>query len=130
VKLGALGTTMFATVLIAVALAGCGSSSPGISRDASNRLQLQVQAVRDAATARDRSLAEARLAELRRSVTDLRDRGRVSGNRATRVLDAAAEVETQVQTIPTTTTTTAPLPPATHGKGENGKDNSGKGGGD
>jgi hypothetical protein len=126
-------TAMLATVLTAVVLAGCGSSSPGISEDASNRLQLQVEAVRNAATAHDRALAEGGLAELRRSVTDLRHRKEISRERATKIFDAAADVETQLQTIPTTTTTTPPTvpsPPPKGGKDDDGKDNKGKGGGD
>jgi hypothetical protein len=126
----ALATFTLATMLTVVALAGCGSSSPGITEDASNQLQLQVQAVRNAATTRDRSLAEARLAELRRTVTQLRDGRKISGERATKVLDAAAQVETQLQTIPTTTTTTTTVtaPPPARDKGDHGKDNKGKGG--
>jgi predicted component of type VI protein secretion system len=131
-KPGALATVMLATMLTAVAVAGCGSSSPGITEDASNQLQLQVQAVRNAATTRDPSLAQARLAELRRTVTQLRDRHKISGDRATKVLDAAAQVETQLQTIPTTTTTTTTTvtaPPPARDKGDHGKDKKGKGGG-
>jgi predicted component of type VI protein secretion system len=131
-KPGALATVMLATMLTAVAVAGCGSSSPGITEDASNQLQLQVQAVRNAATTRDPSLAQAHLAELRRTVTQLRDRHKISGDRATKVLDAAAQVETQLQTIPTTTTTTTTTvtpPPPARDKGDHGKDKKGKGGG-
>ena len=127
-----LSATMLAIMLPAVALWGCGSSSPSITEGASNQLQLQVQAVRNAAATYDRSLAEARLAELRRTLTELRDRHKISGDRATKVLDAAAEVEAQLQAIPTTTTTTTTTPAAptpTRGKGDHGKDNKGKGGG-
>jgi predicted component of type VI protein secretion system len=117
------------TVLLAayatVALAGCGSSSPSISEDASQQLELRVAAVRNAASARDRAGAEAALADLRRSVETLRSRDEVSSDRATEILDAAATVEARLQSIPTTTTTTTTLPPPTRGQDED--DNRGRG---
>jgi hypothetical protein len=118
-------TALLAAVLTAVALSGCGSSSPDISEDASNQLELRVAAVRNAASARDRAGAEAALADLRRSVETLRSRDEVSSDRATEILDAAATVEARLQSIPTTTTTTTTLPPPTRGQDED--DNPGRG---
>jgi hypothetical protein len=125
-----LATALLAIGLAAVALAACGSSSPGITEGASAQLELRVQAVRNAAEARDRALAETRLAELRRSVADFRARDEISKGRHDKVLAAAASVETQLQGIPaTTTTTTTTLPPTTRGKDEDRKDKKGRDGG-
>ena len=123
-----LVTAMLAAALAAVVLVGCGSSSPGISEDASQQLELRVEAVRNAAAARDRTGAEAALADLRRSVDALRSRDEVSKGRATEILDAAATVEARLQSIPTTTTTTTTLPPPTRGQDED--DNRGRGRGE
>jgi hypothetical protein len=124
-----LVTSMVAAALAALVLVGCGSSSPGISEDASQQLELRVEAVRNAAAARDRNGAEAALADLRRSVDALRSRDEVSNDRATEILDAAATVEARLQSIPTTTTTTTTtLPPPTRGQDED--DNRGRGRGE
>jgi hypothetical protein len=103
-------------------VAGCGSSSPDISPDASRQLNLQVQAVRNAAAALDRDGAAAALAEVRKSVTDLRAHGKISADRAAKARDAAAAVEVQLLSIPTTTTTTTTLPPSTRGDNNDRKD--------
>ena len=132
-----LVVTVLATGLAAVTLAGCGSSSPAITEDASLQLELRVQAVRDAAEARDRALADEKLAELIRSVNDFRRRDEISADRADKVLDAANTVRAQLLTIPTTTTTTT-LPPTTREadedrpkreNGNRGRDGGGDGGG-
>jgi hypothetical protein len=122
-----LVATTFAAALAAVVFVGCGSSSPGISEDASQQLELRVEAVRNAAAGRDRAAAESALADLRRSVEALRSGDEVSSDRATEILDAAATVEARLQSIPTTTTTTTPttLPPPTQGEDED--DNPGRG---
>jgi hypothetical protein len=126
-----------ATTLITALLAGCGSSSPGISEDASTQLDLQTQAVRNAAAALDRDGAEAALADLRRSVDELRARDKISADRKAKVLDAAAAVEAQLQSIPTTTTTTTTtttVPPTTrnddNGRKDGKRNGGGRGGGD
>lgn len=121
---------MLASTLTAALLAGCGSSSPDISEDASRQLDLQVQAVRNAAAGLDRGGAEVALAEVRKSVTALRARDEISADRAAKVRDAAAAVEAQIQSIPTTTTTTTTttLPPPTRDQGNGRKDRRGNGG--
>src|SRR3989442_14594198 len=123
-----LAAAMLATGLATVALTGCGSSSPGITEAASTTLELRVQAVRNAAEARDRDLAESRLAELRRSVDEFRAGDKISKDRVDKVLAAAASVEAQLKAIPTTTTTT--LPPATRAPNEDRpkRDNRNRGG--
>src|SRR5690348_12783852 len=124
-----LAAAVLATGLAMVAVAGCGSSSPGITEAASTQLELRVQAVRNAAEARDRDLAESRRAEVRRSVAELRGRGAISKDRVDNVLAAAASVEAQLQAIPTTTTTPTTLPPATRAPNEDRpkRDNGDKG---
>jgi hypothetical protein len=120
---------MLAAALAAVVLVGCGSSSPSISEDASQQLELRVEAVRNAAAARDRTGAEAALADLRRSVEALRSRDEVSSDRVSEILDAAATVEARLQSIPTTTTTTTTtLPPPTRGQDEDDNRGRGRGG--
>jgi hypothetical protein len=130
-----LASAVVAASLAALALSGCGSSSPGISESASTQLEFRVQAVRDAALARDRALAEEKLGDLVQSVNDLRRGNKISAGRAERVLDAANTVRAQLLTIPTTTTTTTTLPPTTREQNEDRrkKDNGnrdGRGGGD
>jgi hypothetical protein len=124
-------TAVIAAALVALALTGCGSSSPGIGESASTQLELRVQAVRDAALARNRALAEEKLADLVQSVNVLRRSDKISANRAEKVLDAANTVRAQLLTIPTTTTTTTTLPPTTREQNEDRrkKDNGNKGGG-
>jgi predicted component of type VI protein secretion system len=127
-----LVVVMLAGALTAALLAGCGSSSPSISQDASTQLDLQAQAVRNAAAALDRDGAETALADLRRSVEELRARNKISADRKSKVLGAAAAVEAQLQSIPTTTTTTTPpttrVPPSTRNN-DNGRKDKGKNGG-
>lgn len=123
-----LVTTMLAAAVMAVALAGCGSPSPGISEDAAAQLELRVEAVRNAAAARDRAGAEAALADLRRSVEALRSGDEINSDRATEILDAAATVEARLQSIPTTTTTTTTLPPPTRDEDEDDNRGRGRGG--
>lgn len=101
-----------AVVLVGVLAVGCGgSSSPEISADASRQLEGQVRVVRAAAVALDREGAANALAALRGTVADLRAHKKISADRASKILDAAATVEARLGTIPTTTTT--PLPPST-----------------
>ena len=135
-----LASSIVTIGLAAVALAGCGSSAPGITEDASRQLELQVAAVRNAAAAVDREGAERALADLRRSVEDLRARDEISDGRRSEVLDAAAAVEARLLSIPTTTTTTTTttVPPPTRdednddrrGRNDKGGDGGGGGGGD
>jgi hypothetical protein len=94
-------------------LAGCGSSPPSITADASRQLDLQVQAVRMAVAAGNRAAAEGALAQVRKSVAELRSRDKISADRAAKVLDAAAAVEAKLGSMPTTTTTTTTTPPTT-----------------
>lgn len=128
-----IATVMLVVALCAVAFAACGSSSPGITDDASQQLELRVAAVRNAAAALDRTGAERALADLRRGVEELRGRDEISASRRSKVLEAAAAVEAQLQSIPTTTTTTTTtttLPPQTREKNEDRRkgQNGGKGG--
>jgi hypothetical protein len=135
---GHLIAVMLASALTAALLAGCGSSSPAISEDASRQLDLQVVAVQNAAAALDRARAEGALADVRKSVTDLRARNKISADRAAKVRDAAAAVEARLQSIPTTTsttttttTTTTPPPPTKNdGNGNTDRKKNGGGGGD
>jgi hypothetical protein len=129
---GHLAVVVLAGALTAALLAGCGSSSPGISEDASRQLDLQVAAVRNAAAALDRGGAEVALANVRKGLTDLRARDKISADRAAKVRDAAAAVEAQLQSIPTTTTsttTTTTLPPTTREQNNDRKDKRGRNGG-
>jgi hypothetical protein len=133
---GHLIAVMLASALTAALLAGCGSSSPAISDDASRQLDLQVVAVQNAAAALDRARAEGALADVRKAVTDLRARNKISADRAAKARDAAAAVEARLQSIPTTTsttttttTTTTTPPPPTQNDGNGNKDRKKNGGG-
>lgn len=121
-----MATLILATLLGVGGGSACGSSSPGITEDASKQLELQVAAVRNAAAARDRAGAERALADLRRSVEVLRHE--ISTDRRSKVLDAAATVEARLQSIPTTTTTTTTTPPPPSAKDGKGGEKEGKGG--
>ena len=82
--------------LVLVVLMACGQQADGIGQSAAAALQPQVQQVRVAATNGDRAGAAARLAELRQTVADLRQRGQLSEEGAAKVLAAAAAVEAQL----------------------------------
>jgi hypothetical protein len=132
VRRASIATVVVATGLAVLALAACGSAAPGITEDASRQLELQVAAVRNAAAALDREGAEQALADLRRSVEDLRARDEISAGRRSEVLDAAAAVEAQLVSIPTTTTTTTTtttVPPTTRDDNDNkrNRDRGGRG---
>jgi len=90
-------------------LAGCGESTSGIGQTAASQLGPQVEQVKAAAISGDRASAAAKLAQLRTSVTDLRQGNQLSEAGAARVLAAAAEVEAQLGApAPQTVTTVAP----------------------
>jgi hypothetical protein len=118
--------TVCATATLTLLLAGCGSESPGISDEASQSLETQVQAVRQSAQSFDPAGVESGLAELRTSVARLKADGEIDDQRAAVILAAATDVEAQLDVVPTTTT--APPPPATdddhkgEGKGKGGDD--------
>jgi len=111
--------------VVALAAAGCGSSSrPAITAGAASQLSAQVAAVRAAAAGGNPAAAEAQLARLRVTVATLEHAGQLSASRAATVLVAAAQVESQLGSLPTTTTTTsttttvAPPPPTPAPKGD------------
>ena len=83
------------TILLLVLMA-CGQEADGIGRSAADALEPQVQQVRAAATNGDRAEAAAKLAELRQTVSDLRQRGELTEGGAAKVLAAAAAVEAQL----------------------------------
>ena len=85
----------FGTLLFLVLMA-CGQEADGIGRSAADALEPQVRQVRAAATNGDRAGAAAKLAELRQTVSGLRQRGELSEEGAAKVLAAAAAVEAQL----------------------------------
>ncbi|MGQ0805774.1 MAG: hypothetical protein ACT4PI_18190 [Actinomycetota bacterium] len=108
-------------------LAACGGASGGISEETSRSLGSQVQAVRQSAQSFDPAGVERGLAELRASVAQLKADGELDDERAAEILAAAADVEAQIDVVPTTTT--APPPPPVEdddddkkGKGKGGDD--------
>ncbi|MCU1375800.1 MAG: hypothetical protein JWO68_3086 [Actinomycetia bacterium] len=98
-----------AAIVIAVTLAGCGSDTPSITKDASAQLQAKVSEIRVLAVARQAPQVTAKLTELRAQVDQLRQAGELSSSAAQSILDAATAVE-QNLTLITTTTTSAPPP--------------------
>ena len=83
------------TILLLVLMA-CGQEADGIGRSAADALEPPVRQVRAAATNGDRAAAAAKLAELRQTVADLRQRGELDDGGAAKVLAAAAAVEAQL----------------------------------
>ena len=81
------------SILVLVAPAACGRGEAGIGQVASKQLTPQVQQIRAAVTSGDAAATAAKLAELRRTVADLRQGGALTDAGATEVLAAAAEVE-------------------------------------
>jgi hypothetical protein len=82
--------------LVLLVLMSCGQGAGGIGQSAAAALEPQVQQVRAAATNGDRAGAAAKLAELRQTVADLRQREELSEEHAAKVLAAAAAVEAQL----------------------------------
>lgn len=111
-------------VLAAAALTGCGGDDPAVPAGAGAQLNARVAAIRQAATAGDRSAAELRLSELRQAVGELQGAGELAESTASRILARAAVVEANLTSLTTTTTTTQP--PEDHGddkrKGDGDKD--------
>lgn len=121
-------------VLVLLMPVGCSSGSSGtIGQAASARMTPEVEQVRIAATTGDRAAAKAKLAELRRTVADLRQRDELSPAAAAKVLTAADEVEARLGDTPTSplspssststpapTGTKAPPSPGTSNEKDNG----------
>jgi outer membrane biosynthesis protein TonB len=84
-----------------LATAGCGQTDANISREASAVLAPQVSAIRSAAVGENRTQAARELTSLRESVAELTRTGKLSQDAARKILDAAAEVEDNLDLIPT-----------------------------
>lgn len=119
-----------AAASLVVLLAACGSESSGLSDEASQNLQYQVEAVRQSAQSFDPAGVEQRLAELRALVARLNEEGELDDERAAEILAAAADVEAQVDVVPTTTTAPPPPPPDEDEDDEDKGNGKGKGGDD
>jgi hypothetical protein len=121
------GMTGLAMVLV---LAGCsdgGGVSLSMTSGAASQLRTGVDAVHAAVASGDRTQAVQALANLQTTVTQLRDQGQVSNDRAAAILGAAADVEAQLGLLPTTTSTSTTTTTPDHSKkGPKG----GPGGGD
>lgn len=83
-----------------LANAGCGQTDADISREASAVLAPQVAAIRSAAVGENRTQAARQLTGLRESVAELTRTGKLSQDAARKILDAAAEVEDNLDLIP------------------------------
>jgi len=99
-------------------ISGCGGSAAGVGQTAASQLGPQVEQVKAAAMSGDRATAAAKLAQLRASVADLRQRNVLSGAGGAKVLAAAAEVESQLGApaptqAPQGSTTAPPAPSVT-----------------
>ena len=120
---------MATVALLLLGLASCGGSD-ALSRPAAARLQPPVAAIRAAAAGDDRAGATAAVAELRTVVADLRQTGEISGQQASEILAAGAQVESQLALLsvppPETTTTTTEPDDQRRGKGKDGRDDKGE----
>lgn len=76
----------------AAVLAGCGGARGEIDPEISAALGQRVEAVRDAAEAGDRGVAQAELRALRDAVGTYHDEGRLDGEHVARIAEAADEV--------------------------------------
>jgi hypothetical protein len=95
-------------------VAACGGEDRGVSARAARELGAEVDAIRFAATGKDRVGAAHQLALLRATVEQLEATGDLTESAAARIRAAAGAVETRLTLIPTTTTTTTTtttLPP-------------------
>lgn len=101
--------------LLLVVFVACGREAAGIGERASAALAPQVQEIRASATAGDRGEAQRKLAELRQTVADLRERGELTETGASKVLAAAAEVEARLGPVATPTQ----VSPTTPGQRDN-----------
>lgn len=99
--------------LLLLVLIACGQESAGIGETASAVLDPLVQQVRSSATSGDRAGAASALAEVRGAVDELRQQGDLSEAGATRVLAAAAEVETGLSSLTAPTVPTTQVAPTT-----------------
>jgi hypothetical protein len=120
-------------VTVAIALgagAACGGEDT-LSSDARARLAPMVEAARRDLESFHPDGARAQLQALRDAVAELRRDGDLSADQASRVLLAAAEVESHLDVAPTTTTTTTTAPPPPPSVvvrgGQEGKATEGKG---
>lgn len=93
------------TVVLALLSATCGTSGE-VAEAAAERLEPQVQAVRQAAASGQADLARTELAELRALAQALTATGEVDETALERILVAAADVEAGLALVATTTTTT------------------------
>lgn len=109
--------------LLLLALVACGREAAGIGERASAVLTPQVQQVRASAGAGDRAGAQRKLAELRQTVADLRERGELSEAGASKVLAAVAEVEARLAPVATPTQVPPPAQVSTTAPGQ--RDNRG-----
>lgn len=90
---------LFVTAGLLVSLAAC-QAEQRVGEAASTVLLRRVRDVRAAAIASDRDAALTELTALRQDVTDLQADGQLSGPQAARVLEASAEVERQLMSLP------------------------------
>lgn len=82
---------------VVTGLSGCGSSS--IDPSASEELQVQVAAIRDAAAAGDDTTAQEGLGELVERVHDLRSSGEIDEEKAREILSAVGDVDSALAAI-------------------------------
>jgi len=101
------------TLAVVLASVACTGQTSGIGQAASKQLTPKVQQIRAAAAAGDPAATAAKVAELRRTVADLRQQGRLTESGASKVLAAAADVEagTAADPAPSQVPTSSSSPP-------------------
>lgn len=107
-------------LVVAVALAACGSDKADVSDVARNELQPRVAEIRELADAKQADQVQAKLTELRLVIGDLLQRGELTGQGADDLRAAATNIESQLDLI---TTTTQPPPPRDEGDDEEDEEN-------
>ena len=103
-----------ACLAVALAVGGCGGSNSALNPQVSSQLVAAVGRITTAAQARDVATTNAQLADLRKSVLVFRSQGDLSDATATRILNAADVVQSDLGLLtPSTTTTTTSSPTTT-----------------
>ena len=100
--------SVVAVFLAALLLGACGAGSndDALTNAARTRLTAQAREIRNALQSSNPSGAATALADLRRTVTNIRDRGGIGEHRTAEILADAARVESHLALAPTTTTST------------------------
>ena len=118
---------LFAAVVLAAVLAGCGATPAALSQETSTALQSGVVAVAESAAAGESATALTRLDELQQTLDAALAQGDVTAERAAAIQAAIDAVRADLAPAPAPSVEPAPGPTVDPGVTDNGNDNSGPG---